>query len=58
MAKTRNDQYSEREGRERAEKALRAAFSIPSKPQSEMKLGKRRTQQPKGGRRRKSVEKR
>ena len=40
MARLKNDdgQYSEEETRRRVERALRAAFSTPPKPQSEMKL--------------------
>jgi hypothetical protein len=37
-----NEQYSEQETQRRAEAALRAAFNTPTKPQSEMKLGKPR----------------
>jgi len=37
-----SDQYSEEETRRRVERTLRAAFSAPHKPQSEMKLGKPR----------------
>jgi hypothetical protein len=36
----RNERYSEKEATRRVEKALRAAFNTPAKPQSEMKLGK------------------
>jgi hypothetical protein len=42
MVKSRDDQYSEQETQRRAEKALRAAFASPPRPQSEMKLGKPR----------------
>jgi hypothetical protein len=38
-----DDQYSEQEAQRRTEAALRAAFSAPHKPQSEMKLGKSST---------------
>jgi hypothetical protein len=34
-----DEQYSEQEAQRRTEAALRAAFSAPHKPQSEMKLG-------------------
>jgi hypothetical protein len=37
------DEYSEQEAQRRTEAALRAAFSAPHKPQSEMKLGKRKS---------------
>jgi hypothetical protein len=37
-----DDQYSEQEAQRRTEAALRATFSTPPKPQSEMKLGKRK----------------
>ncbi len=40
--KPSNDSYSEEETRRRVERALRAAFNTPPKPQSEMKLGKPR----------------
>jgi len=42
MGKEQNDQYSKEEAQRRTEAALRAAFSAPHKPQSEMKLGKSR----------------
>jgi len=43
MATRKDDnQYSEQEAQRRTEAALRAAFSAPHKPQSEMKLGKSR----------------
>jgi hypothetical protein len=38
--KKSDDQYSEQEAQRRTEAALRAAFTAPHKPQSEMKLGK------------------
>ena len=37
-----DDQYSDQEAQRRTEAALRAAFNTPPKPQSEMKLGKKR----------------
>jgi hypothetical protein len=37
-----DDQYSKEETRRRTEAALRAAFNTPAKPQSEMKLDKKR----------------
>ena len=40
MAKENPSQYSAKEAERRTEAALRAAFSAPHKPQSEMKLGK------------------
>ena len=43
MSRSKSDDYSEEETQRRAETALRAAFSAPHKPQSEMKLGKPRT---------------
>jgi hypothetical protein len=44
MATRKDDgSYTVHETQRRAETALRAAFATPSKPQSEMKLGKRRS---------------
>jgi hypothetical protein len=40
--KQTDEHYSEQETRRRVEATLRAAFSTPAKPQSEMKLGKPR----------------
>lgn len=59
MARLKNDdgQYSEQETRRRAEAALRAAFSLPPKPQSEMKLGKPRGKPSKSPAKRKAVKK-
>ena len=43
MARAKSDdRYSTEETQRRAEAALRAAFAAPHRPQSEMKLGKRR----------------
>jgi hypothetical protein len=42
MGHSKDDNYSEAETQRRAEAALRAAFKTPAKPQSEMKLGKRK----------------
>ncbi len=36
------EHFDDQETKRRAEAALRAAFSMPPKPQSEMKLGKRK----------------
>jgi hypothetical protein len=38
-----DDHYSDQEAQRRTEAALRAAFNTPPKPQSEMKLGKRKS---------------
>jgi hypothetical protein len=38
----RDDHYSAREAQRRTEAAIRAAFNTPPKPQSELKLGKRK----------------
>jgi hypothetical protein len=40
--KTPGEQFTDEETRRRVEATLRAAFSMPPKPQSEMKLGKRK----------------
>jgi hypothetical protein len=42
MGSKQGEHYSEEETRRRVEAALRAAFSAPHKPQSEMKLGQRK----------------
>jgi hypothetical protein len=47
--KSADDEYSEEETRRRVESALRAAFSAPHKPQSEMKLGKSKSSRKKRG---------
>jgi hypothetical protein len=39
-----DDQYSDQEAKRRTEAALRAAFNTPAKPQSEMKLGKSKSE--------------
>jgi hypothetical protein len=39
---TPKDEFSDSETQRRTEAALRAAFNTPPKPQSEMKLGKRK----------------
>jgi protoporphyrinogen oxidase len=51
------DEYSEEEAENRVKAALRAAFSTPPKPQSEMKLGKPRAKPRKSPGKRKAVEK-
>jgi hypothetical protein len=48
------DTYSEQEAQRRFETTLRAAFNTPHKPQSEMKLGKRRGKSSKSPKRRKA----
>jgi len=42
MKAKKDEKYSGRETRQRAETALRAAFAKPFKPQAELKLGKQR----------------
>jgi len=41
-AKPPSDQFPEQEAQRRTETALRAAFTMPPKPQSEMKVGRTR----------------
>jgi hypothetical protein len=53
----KDEQYSDRETQRRTEAALRAAFNAPHKPQSEMKLGKRRAKAGKSPRKRGAVKK-
>jgi hypothetical protein len=50
-------QYSEREAQERAETALRAAFSTPHKTYEKSKVGKRKPKPPASPGRRKPVKK-
>jgi hypothetical protein len=57
MEKNNDDKYSAEEAQQRVEKALRAAFAIPPKPQSEMRLGKRRTTPNRSPNKRKPVKK-
>jgi hypothetical protein len=57
MIGTKNDRYSDQETQRRTEAALRAAFSKPPKPQSEMKLGKRKVSRTKSPSKRKAVRK-
>ena len=54
--KSSEEAFSEQETQRRTEAALRAAFSAPHKPQSEMKLGKAKASRGKspGARKRKS----
>lgn len=42
MPRSNNDQYSDRETERRATDALRRALATPYKPQSDMKVGKRK----------------
>ncbi len=53
----KDEAYSDAEAQRRVEKALRAAFNSPPKPQSEMKLGKPRAKLAKSPGRRKPVKK-
>jgi hypothetical protein len=46
MSKKLKGEYSDQEAQRRTEAALRAAFNSPPKPQSEMKLGKRKASRP------------
>jgi hypothetical protein len=57
MPRSPKDDYSDEEAERRAAAALRAAFSMPPKPQSEMKLGKPKGKPHKSPAKRKAVEK-
>jgi hypothetical protein len=49
--------YADEEAQRRTEAALRAAFNTPPKPQSAMKLGKRKAESSKSLGKRKAVKK-
>jgi hypothetical protein len=55
MNDKKDDHYSNQDAQRRTEAALRAAFNTPPKPQSEMKLGKRRGKSGKSPGKRKAV---
>jgi hypothetical protein len=57
MARKTEDQFDTAIAQQRTEAALRAAFSMPPKPQSEMKLGKPRGKKVKSPGKRKAVKK-
>jgi hypothetical protein len=56
--KTKTDQVSDGEAERRATAALRVALSTPYKPQSDMKVGRKRGIKPAGAKKKPSLKKR